>query len=177
MKYLSLGVILKTRGLKGEVKVKSSTDFALLRYKKNNKVYLYNEKTQDLKEVHILSYSPINGFDYLIFKELNDINLVTPFIGYQIVVNKEEHPPLKKDSYYYDDLIDCKVIDQDNIEIGIVTKIEEYSANETLRIKLNNGKDLLLPFVKAFIKKVDIDSKTINVELIEGMIEKWKSPF
>ena len=38
MEYLSLGLILKTRGLKGEVKVKSSTDFASSRYKRKNKV-------------------------------------------------------------------------------------------------------------------------------------------
>ena len=72
--------------------------------------------------------------------------------------------------YYFSDLINCDVISQNNINIGKVIKVEEYSANQTLRIKLENGKDLLLPFVKAFIKKVDIENKAIYVELIEGMI-------
>lgn len=170
MEYLSLGLILKTRGLKGEVKVKSSTSFASLRYKKKNKVYLINEKTEDILEVHVNSYSFHQGFDYVSFIELNDINLVLPYIGYQIVVKKEEQPKLKKDTYFYGDLVGCKVIDQNNNEIGDVIKVEEYSANQTLRIKLANGKDLLLPFMKAFIKNVDIENKIIHCELIEGMI-------
>lgn len=170
MKYLTLGYILKTRGLKGEVKVKSTTDFASTRYKKNNKVYLYNEKTSDLVEVHVKSYNASLGFDYVSFVEFPDINLITPYISYQIVVIKEEQPPLGKDSYYFDDLIGCEVICQTGEVIGRVIKIEQYSANETLRIRLNNQKDLLLPFVKAFIKNVDIENKKIDVELIEGMI-------
>ena len=171
MNLLTLGIILKTRGLKGEVKVKSFTNFAPQRYKKKNKVYLYNEKTSDLKEVHVASYSFNQGFDYVSFVELNDINLVLPYIGYQIVVKKEEQPPLKKDNYYFSDLIDCEVVDQNQKMIGKVTKVEEYSANETLRIKLNNGKVLLLPFVKAFIKNVNIEEKRIDVVLIDGMVE------
>lgn len=170
MEYLSLGLILKTRGLKGEVKVKSSTDFASSRYKRKNKVYLYKESNGDLKEVHVASYSFNQGFDYVSFEELKDINLVLPYIGYEIVVKKEEQPKLKKDTYYYGDLIGCEVYDQNNSLIGKVTKVEDFSANQTLRIRLENGKDLLLPFMKAFIKRVDIENKTINCELIEGMI-------
>lgn len=172
MNYLSLGVILKTRGLKGEVKVKSSTDFASERYKKNHKVYLLDPKTQEAKEVHIKSYSNQMGFDYVSFVELPDINLITPYIGHQIVVIKEEQKPLDKDNYYFSDLINCDVFDQNDQKIGEVTKIEEYASYHTLRIKLLSGKDLLLPFVKAFIKVVDIENKKIKATIIEGMIEK-----
>lgn len=170
MEYLALGLILKTKGLKGEVKVKSSTDFASIRYKKKNKVYLYNEDTKDVKEVHVFSYASIQGFDYVSFDELRDINLVLPYINYQIVVKKDELPKLEKDTYYFYELIGCKVIDQNLNEIGEIIKIEEYSANKTLRIKLQNNQDLLLPFMKNFIKKVDIENKVVNVFLIEGMI-------
>lgn len=172
MNYLSLGVILKTRGLKGEVKVKSSTDFASERYKKNHKVYLLDSKTQEAKEVHIKSYSNQMGFDYVSFVELPDINLITPYIGRQIVVIKEEQKPLGKDNYYFSDLIGCEVFDQEDQKIGEVIKIEEYASYHTLRIKLLSGKDLLLPFVKAFIKDVDIRNKIIKASIIEGMIEK-----
>jgi len=170
MEYLSLGLILKTRGLKGEVKVKSSTDFASSRYKRKNKVYLYKESSSDLKEVHVASYSFNQGFDYVSFEELKDINLVLPYIGYEIVVKKEEQPKLKKDTYYYGDLVGCNVYDQNNNFIGKVTKVEDFSANQTLRIRLENGKDLLLPFMKAFIKKVDIDNETIEITPIKGML-------
>ena len=137
---------------------------------RQNKVYLYNEDTKDVKEVHVFSYASIQGFDYVSFDELRDINLVLPYINYQIVVKKDELPKLEKDTYYFYELIGCKVIDQNLNEIGEIIKIEEYSANKTLRIKLQNNQDLLLPFMKNFIKKVDIENKVVNVFLIEGMI-------
>ena len=50
MEYLTLGKIVKTIGLKGELKVYSSTDFGAKRYLKGNKVFLFNEQTKDIVE-------------------------------------------------------------------------------------------------------------------------------
>jgi ribosomal 30S subunit maturation factor RimM len=51
MKLLTLGRIIRTKGLDGTFKVNSSTDFALERYEEGNKVFIQNEKTKELKEV------------------------------------------------------------------------------------------------------------------------------
>lgn len=168
MQFLSLGVILKTRGLKGEVKVKSTTDFASTRYKKNAKVFLYDEKSEQTVEAHIRSHTSSQGFDYLSFTEFPSIEAIDPFVKWKIVVDKDEQKPLAKDTYYFCDLVDCEVFDRKTGRIGKVIRVESYASYETLRIK-TEGKDLLLPFVKAFIKEVDIDEKRIVCELIEGM--------
>ena len=41
MEYLSSGKITSTIGIKGEVKVFNTSSFANVRYKKNNKIYVY----------------------------------------------------------------------------------------------------------------------------------------
>ena len=69
MEYVTLGKIINVRGLKGEVKIKSFTDFASLRYKKGNKVFLVNPLSQDRVEFSVKSYSNSGGFDYVIFEE------------------------------------------------------------------------------------------------------------
>ena len=48
MTLLNLGTILKTKGLDGTVKVYSTTDFADIRYKIGNKLFLHNEKNATL---------------------------------------------------------------------------------------------------------------------------------
>ena len=55
MDYLKLGTIIKTRGLKGQVKVYSTTEFAYDRYKKGSIMFLENPETRDLKEVKVQS--------------------------------------------------------------------------------------------------------------------------
>ncbi len=170
MEYLKLGTILKTRGLKGQVKVYSTTEFALDRYKKGNNVILKNNETNEIKEFEIESFSSDGQFDYLTFKGYNTIESITPFLKYDILIIKEENP-LPKNMYYHQDLINCEVY-SDNSLIGKVIEVEEYTSKKSLRILLNNNKTLLLPFIKVFIKKVDIDNKRIDVNLIKGMIEE-----
>ena len=40
-----------------------------------------------------------------------------------------------------------------------------------MKLPLSNRKQILIPFVDQFIEDVNIEKKTIEVELIEGMIE------
>ena len=150
MEYLTLGKIIDTFSLDGSIKILSSTTNQEIRYKKGNKVYLYNENTEDLKEVHVDTFKKEKGFDLVSFKELKDINLIEPYLKYKIVVDKDELPPLGKDDYYHDDLIGCEVYD-DTLLVGKVIEIEEYSSTPSLRIKRDNKADLLLPFTKPFL--------------------------
>ena len=81
-KFLTVGYITSTRGLKGVLRVKSTSYFAKERYKKGNLVYLYNEKDNTRISVIANTYSTDNKFDYVSFKDLEDINLVEKYIGY-----------------------------------------------------------------------------------------------
>ena len=72
--------------------------------------------------------------------------------------------------YFYSDLIGCAILDENKEVLGIVKNVEEFPAQITLRVKRNNGKDFFVPFVKQFIKNVDIDNKKIYIEVIEGML-------
>ena len=61
-------------------------------------------------------------------------------------------------------------VDFDNGQsIGVVKAIEEYNSYATLRVK-TNGKDVLIPFVKAFILSVSLEEKHITVKFIEGLL-------
>ena len=73
MDYLKLGTIIKTRGLKGQVKVYSTTEFAYDRYKKGSIMFLENPETRDLKEVKVQSYTSDGQFDYLTFKGFDGV--------------------------------------------------------------------------------------------------------
>lgn len=169
MKLLTLGKIIKTKGLDGTFKVNSTTDFAEERYQKGNKVYIENQKTKELKELTVRRYYFNQGFDYVSFEEIPTIEDATPFINSIILVDKETLPPLEEDEYYFDDLEGCKVtINGDHI--GKVTKVEDFNGRRSLRVTLSNKKQILIPFVDSFIKNVNIDRKCIEVELIEGMM-------
>lgn len=167
MEFLQTGKIIKTVGLKGELKLISTTFFAEERYKKGNKVYIFvNDK---YKQFTVKNYRTYGGFDFLILSNIDSIELANNYIGLEIFINKNEST-LKEGLYYYDDLKGCDVFFNENY-VGTVEKIEEFPAQDTLLVKKENGKKLLIPFVDAFIKKVEITKKRIEVTLIDGMDE------
>lgn len=166
--YLKVGSINKPVGLKGEVKVFSTTTFKNIRYKKGNVLFLFVDNSY--KEVTIESYRQKDSkFDILKFNEFNSPEEIEPFYQKDLFVLKDEKV-LKKNQYFYDDLINCKVVNQDNIEIGKVVKIEEFPSQITLKIENSEKKFIYIPFIDVFIKSVDIENKTIICNTIEGMI-------
>ena len=169
MAYLKIGKIIDSHGLDGTFKVFNTTDSPKKRYAKGNKVYLYNETTDERIEMTVASFRLSGQIAFVKLEGINNPEDAKTFKGFEIHTIKDRND-LRVGYYFYDDLMDCTIIDQTKNELGKVIKVEEFPAQITLRVKRQNGKDFFVPFVKQFIKKVDIENKKIYIEVIEGMI-------
>ncbi len=169
-KYLKVGKILKAQGLKGEVRVFSTTSFKEIRYNKGNILYiLLNDGSY--REVIINSfYSKGENLDIISFENYDTIESIEPFIGLEIFA-KKDLSILYDDEYYYDDLKECEVYNEENLKLGIVSSIEEFPSQITLKVSKNSKSFFFVPFNDFFIKDVDIESKKIVIHVIEGLIE------
>ena len=168
--YLNLGIIIKTRGLKGVVKIKSTTYFASKRYKKGNKLFLVNEKENLKKEVTVNSFSNEGEFDYVSFNEITSLEEAEKYKGWFIQVDKSDLPPLKKGTYYFDDLVGLECFDEENNQFGKIIKVEDFTSQISFRILLNNQKTILIPFVEFYIKKINLEKKQVIVHVIPGLL-------
>ncbi len=169
MNYITLGKIVSLFGIKGEVKVYSSSDFSATRYKKNNKVYLFNEQNDIREEVSIATFRKSKNLDIISFKEFSTATDVEKFINCLVQI-KEECATLPKGFYRYCDLELCDVYDENNTLLGHVKTVEEYASYKTLRIERKAQKDFFVPFVKAFIKSVDLENHKIIIHVLEGLL-------
>ena len=167
--YLLLGYITDAFSLDGTFKVLSKTDFASKRYKKGNEIFLYNPKTKERLTVIVESFRNNGQFDFVKVNNVNSKEEALEFKGYEIQALKD-YDVVGKDDYYYVDLVGCKIIDQNGKEQGKVSQVEEFPAQLTLRVKRNGKEDFFVPFVKAFIRRVDINKKEIEINIIEGML-------
>ena len=169
MAYLKIGKIIDSHGLDGTFKVFNTTDSPKKRYAKGNKVYLYNETTDERIEMTVASFRLSGQIVFVKLEGINNPEDAKAFKGFEIHTIKDRND-LQVGYYFYDDLAGCTIIDQAKNELGKVIKVEEFPAQITLRVKRQNGKDFFVPFVKQFIKKVDIENKKIYIEVIEGML-------
>ena len=75
----------------------------------------------------------------------------------------KDRPKLEDDEYLSADLVGLMVVEGGK-ELGVVEDVVRSTLNDLLRVG-----GVLIPAVRQFIKKVDIDGGTIEVELIDGM--------
>jgi 16S rRNA processing protein RimM len=170
MEFVTIGKIINIRGLQGEVKLASLTDFPLLRYQPGKTVYLEGKPKQPYLPLVVKSYHHHRGFDYVQFKGFDRIELVQPWMNCYLYADKHEIR-LQPGHYFYADLIGLKVIDQHGMTVGTVKVIETIGNRPLLRMQRKDLREILIPFIHPFIVKVDVSSQTIAVKFVEGMLE------
>lgn len=161
-----VGKIIGTHGIKGEVKVINESDFD--RFVVGNKLFVY--KDNKYVEIVIDSVRYHKNFVLISFNNHKNINEVLDYVHTNIYIDKHDESELEDGEYYYEDLIGCKTYTQDNEYIGIVKDILILPTQEVLEIERENGKIVMVPYVDAFMKDIDIENKTIIIEVIEGLI-------
>ncbi len=163
-KYLEVGKIVGTFGIKGELKLYSESDFIEERLAKGNILYLkrgnnYEPVTIDKARFHKGVYMiSING--------LTNINDVLSFVGFSLYVDIENAAPLEDGEYYCDELIDMEVYNQDGELLGKVSDVLEIPTYKLLEVK-NNNKTFLVPFIDEFI--IEVKDDKIIIQEIEGL--------
>ncbi len=165
MKYYKCGHVMTTRGIKGELKVKSYSDFD--RFSQGNNIYILHNGEYVLERIIKSSFN--SGYYYITLEGKEDINLVEKYHSNDIYVSELEREKLDEGEYYYSELVGKKVLNQNGEDRGIVIEIREFPKSDYLSIKYN-GKMVLVPFIDEFIKEVTSD--TIIVNEIEGLF--WK---
>ena len=167
--YLLLGIVIDSFSLDGTIKVLSKTDFANIRYQKGNTIFFYSPKTKERIPMTVDSYRSNGQFDFVKLEEINTPEEAISYKGYELQVEKD-YRNIEKDTYYFVDIVGCKVYDEKAILLGEVSQVEEFPAQLTLRVKRKGQPDFLVPFVKAFIRSVDIDKKKIVINVIGGLL-------
>lgn len=165
MEYVIIGKIINTFGIKGELKVYTTTDFISERFKSGSTVYIGEEYIPMI----IKSYHAHKGFLLVLFETYEDINLVEKYKNMLIYKAKKDIKPLKEGEYYFSDLRDLDVYINDKC-VGKVLRVEEGIRNNNLRVKKPDGKEVLVAYLKPFIEKVDLENKAIYLKDIEGLL-------
>ena len=163
MEYIAIGTIVNTHGLKGNVTVKTDSDFKHDRYRVGNQLYIRTRKGR--VPVVVERFSEKKTVDVLKFKTYDDINAVEPFKGCVLEVADDDRETLEEDAYYVSELLGCEVYEDELI--GTVKTIRHYPQGELLVVQREGKKDLLIPFRNEFIRAVQ--KGRIDVTLPEGL--------
>lgn len=165
-KYLELGQIVNTRGLRGEVKVNSYSEDPN-RFEKIKNVILKLKGQEKEYEIEKVSYT--KNQVVLKFKNVNTIEEAEKLRNAIILIDRDKLGKLPEDVYYIADLIGLDVYTDKNEYLGRVDDIFNTKSNDVYVVKDDLGKNKLLPGIPEVIKEISLENGKIIVHLIEGL--------
>lgn len=162
MKYLYLGKIVNTHGIKGEIRIISDFDKKDLVFKKNFPIYIGGRYKKEIIE----TYRIHKNYDMVTLKGINDINEVIKYKGLNVYIDRNDLN-LKEDEYVLDDLFGFKIISENN-EYGVIEDVIKNKNQILLSIKFE--KHYYIPYNSNYIKEVDLKNKAIYVSHAKELI-------
>ncbi len=166
----SLGKITKSHGLKGEVTIYLDVDQPE-NYKKLD-VILLDIKGElipyDVEKIQIRGKKSI-----LKLKEITSIEETEKVVNAEVFLPLIALPKLKGNRFYYHEIIGYNIYDSNSEkEIGKIKAIYESTGNDLFAVDLN-GVEILIPIVDQFIKKIDHQNTTIELNIPDGLVDVY----
>ncbi len=172
--WLIVGIITSSHGVKGELRVKSLSDFSE-RFTKPGKRWLQLDDEKPTLYNLISGYKkPGKDLFIISLDNIQDKNSADKLKKYKLLVENNDIPKLKKEEFHLNQLINLKVkIKQENKiqTIGEVINLLNEN-NNLLEIKIyENNKKNLIPFVKEIIPIIDLKKNFILINPPKGLLE------
>jgi 16S rRNA processing protein RimM len=160
--------VLRTQGRRGEVAAELQTGFRE-RFRGGFRVFALDERNQR-RELVVEDCWPHKGLVVLKFRGVENISQAETLIGCEIQVPRRERLPLPAGEVYVNDLVGCAVLAR-GTEVGRIAAIQFGTGDAPLLVVKAGKKEHLLPFADAYLVRVDLDGKCIEMDLPEGILE------
>lgn len=159
--------MLSPHGLQGEVNIRPLTD--------------YPERWAELTEVSVLEgdqrrYLNVQSVRYC------PESLIVRFAGYEtreaaaalqgryLQISRAAARPLPPDTYWMADLVGMQVITLQGDFVGTIREIYQ-AGNDLLEVATPDGRQILIPMVRAFVKAVELAERKLLLEPIPGLLD------
>lgn len=176
--WVWLARILRPQGRKGEVFANILTDFPE-KFTERKQLWLLSGTSgagggASVREVELLNHWLHKGGIVLHFAGIDSISAAETLKGLTVAIPRSARAPLADDEVYVGDLIGCTLIDVAPAEPLLVGEIEEVdrSAGPVALLVVNGASgEVLVPFAKSYLRKIDLTAKRVEMALPEGLVE------
>ena len=166
MNLFEAGEIVKTRGLRGCLKVLSYLETGSIAPRPD---VIYIEEDQGQRQRYELKKIDLAGKAFFIeLKAIDDVETAKNLVGRKVYFSREILKKLPKGEYYYHDIIGMNVYSEEGNFIGTIESVFPTGSNDVYVCK-SSGKEILLPAISDVIKRIDIDQRMMTVVIPEGL--------
>jgi 16S rRNA processing protein RimM len=175
--FVTIARVAKTQGRHGEVAATLLTDFPEL-FETRRKLFALGDSTKqsgaaERRRLDLDEHWFHKGMVVLKFAGVDSISDAETLVGSEIQIPRSERAALGSDEFYVSDLIGCTVIDSGR-EIGrVVGRVRDvqFGSGEAPLLVIEGEKEYLVPFAAAYIEKIALEQKRLEMKLPEGLLE------
>jgi 16S rRNA processing protein RimM len=165
----------RPQGRKGEVFADILTDFPE-KFVERKKLWLLTERApaSPPREAELVAHWPHKGGIVLHFAGIDSISAAETLNGLIVAIPLEQRATLAEDEVYTGDLIGCTLVDVGGPEPVMVGKIEEVDQTAgpvALLVVRGAAGEVLVPFAKSYLRKIDLESQRVEMALPEGLAD------
>jgi 16S rRNA processing protein RimM len=167
---LAIGRVARAHGLKGELRIEPFYDASDALGQVDELWLSQRPETPDGALKHGIEWARPVPKAYLVKLEgVSERNGADALRGATVWVARSALPESDEAEYYLVDLIGAKVSGPEG-EIGTVTEIATHPSIDALVIKTPDGRTLEQPLAPAFIARVSVAEKLVELSTLEGLI-------
>lgn len=165
----SIGYILKTHGLQGEVVIKfnpvygdtlEEVDFLFLEIEGGLVPFFIEEETLRFRTDETANIA---------FQSYDDVDRIDPYVGCRVYVFSEDLV-IDEESVEFSILEGYRIEDIEKGELGVVDRVEDYSGNHIL-VAMINEEEVMIPFNEETIKNIHHEKQLLVVSIPDGLLE------
>lgn len=147
---MEIGQIVNTYGIKGFVKVQPFTD-NIRRFEDLKQIYLQLKKGLETFEIEEIKYH--KQMVLLKLKGIDDINEAEKYRNCYLKIDRKDAVNLPEDTYFIADLLEMEVTTEEGEMLGKIADVYPTGSNDIYVVKNEEGKQILLPAIRASRKK------------------------
>jgi len=164
---ITIGVIGRPQGIKGEVRITSQTDWPD-RFLELSNVFL-DPPNGDGYQVEVKKARFQGKQIILKLAGIEDRNSAESLRGSHLKVTEESCSELPDGFYHIHDLIGMAIKTTSGTTLGFLTDVLKMPAHDVYVVDCN-GKEVMIPAVKEFVKKINLSGREMIIEPIEGLL-------
>jgi 16S rRNA processing protein RimM len=182
-----VGRVLRPHGLRGEVVVEVLSEVPE-RWEPGSRLWLTDERGatatgRRIATAEVVSSRPHKTGRLVRFAGCESREDIEALRGAWLAVERSQVPPRPEGEYYYYELLGCRLRlreGESERELGEVVDLQEDGGGLMLVVAAGaegaeKGGRLPIPFVREYLREVDVERGTIVVELPEGFVEACAS--
>jgi 16S rRNA processing protein RimM len=163
-RWVAVGRITRTHGVKGEVAVLPLSDVGA-RFEAGSTLFL--EERED-RPLTVMASRPHQQRLLVAFRGVEDRTSAEALRGRYLFVPASSAPHLPEGEYWAHDLVGCDVLTEDGRSLGRIREILHTQANDVWAVEGADG-EVLIPALKDVVREVDVAGRRVVVREIPGL--------